>query len=71
MSATFAMMCCSLRVAVHSVDPRLPVLSLKTLTSHRDSTTSLWAVTLAAKLFVALWLIAGMLATAGVCGLRA
>ena len=71
MSATFAMMCCSLRVAVHSVDPRLPVLSLKTLTSHRDSTTSLWAVTLAAKLFVAFGLIAGMLATAGVYGLRA
>jgi len=59
------------RNAVQSVDPRLPVLSLKTLTNHRDSTTSLWAVTLAAKLFVAFGLIAGVLATAGVYGLRA
>ena len=59
------------RNAVQSVDPRLPVLSVKTLTNHRDSTTSLWAVTLAAKLFVAFGLIAGMLATAGVYGLRA
>ena len=59
------------RNAVQSVDPRLPVLSLKTLTNHRDSTTSLWAVTLTAKLFVAFGLIAGMLATAGVYGLRA
>jgi len=61
----------SVRNAVQSVDPRLPVLSLKTLTNHRDSTTSLWAVTLAAKLFVAFGLIAGVLATAGVYGLRA
>ena len=59
------------RDAVQSVDPRLPVLSLKTLTNHRDGTTSLWAVTLAAKLFVAFGLIAGVLATAGVYGLRA
>jgi len=68
---TEAMTLKSVRNAVQSVDPRLPVLSLKTLTNHRDSTTSLWAVTLAAKLFVAFGLIAGVLATAGVYGLRA
>jgi len=61
----------AVRNAVQSVDPRLPVLSLKTLTNYRDSTTSLWAVTLAAKLFAAFGLIAGVLATAGVYGLRA
>ena len=60
-----------LRAALQSVDARLPVLSLKTMTSHRDSTPSLWAVTFAARLFVAFGMIAGVLATAGVYGLRA
>jgi predicted permease len=59
------------RAALQSVDPPLPVLSVETLTSHRDGTTSLWAVGLAAKLFVTFGLIAGTLATAGVYGLRA
>ena len=59
------------RAALEGVDPRLPILSLKTFTNHRDGTTSLWAVTLAARLFVTFGLIAGVLATAGVYGLRA
>jgi predicted permease len=59
------------RAAIQGVDPRVPVLSVKTLTNHRDSTTSLWAVSLAAKLFVTFGLIAGVLSTAGVYGLRA
>jgi predicted permease len=59
------------RVALEGIDPRLPVLSVETLTNHRDRTTSLWAVGLAARLFVTFGLIAGTLATAGVYGLRA
>jgi len=60
-----------LRAAIQSVDTRLPILSLKTMSDHRDATPSLWAVTFAARLFVAFGVIAGVLATAGVYGLRA
>src|SRR5262245_5316158 len=59
------------RAAIQSVNPRLPVLLLETLTNYRDGTTSLWAVMLATKLFMAFGLIAGILSTAGVYGLRA
>ena len=47
------------------------VLSLRTMTSHRDATLSLWTVTFAARLFIAFGVIAVVLATAGVYGLRA
>ena len=60
-----------LRAAIHSVDPRLPIVSLKTMSDHRDATPSLWAVTFVARLFVAFGVIAGVLATAGVYGVRA
>jgi predicted permease len=59
------------RAAIHGVDARLPVLSLRTMTNHRDVTPSLWALTFAAKLFAAFGIIAAALATAGVYGLRA
>jgi ABC-type antimicrobial peptide transport system permease subunit len=70
-AGTEARMLEPVRAALEGVDPRLPILSLKTFTNHRDGTTSLWAVTLAARLFVTFGLIAGVLATAGVYGLRA
>jgi putative ABC transport system permease protein len=70
-AGTEARMLEPVRAAIESVDPRLPILSVKTLTNHRDGTTSLWTVTLAARLFVMFGLIAGVLATAGVYGLRA
>lgn len=60
-----------LRAAIQHVDARLPILSLRTMTEHKDATPSLWVVTFAARLFVAFGLIAGVLATAGVYGLRA
>jgi len=60
-----------LRTAIQSVDPRLPIVSLKTMSDHRDAAPSLWVVTFAARLFVAFGVIAGVLATAGVYGLRA
>jgi len=59
------------KAAIQSVDSRLPVLSLKTMTAHRDATPSLWGVTFIARLFVAFGIIAAQLATAGVYGLRA
>jgi len=70
-AGTEARMLEPVRAAIQSVDPRLPILSVETLTNHRDDSTSLWAVALAARLFVAFGLIAGVLATAGVYGLRA
>jgi predicted permease len=59
------------RAAIQGVDARLPVLSVRTMTNHRDVTPSLWALTFAAKLFAAFGIIAAALATAGVYGLRA
>ncbi len=59
------------RQAIHEVNPQLPIVSLKTLTEHRDSSASLWAVFLAAKMFGAFGAIALVLATVGVYGLRA
>ncbi len=59
------------RQAIHGVNPQLPIVSLKTLTEHRDSSASLWAVFLAAKMFGAFGAIALVLATVGVYGLRA
>jgi predicted permease len=61
----------TVRAAIQNADARLPLLSLRTMTNYRDATSSLWAVTLAAKIFVAFGMIAGVLATAGVYGLRA
>jgi predicted permease len=59
------------RRAIHDVDPRLAILSLRTMTDHRDVTPSLWAVRLAARLFTSFGVVALTLATAGVYGVRA
>jgi putative ABC transport system permease protein len=61
----------SVRRAIHRVDARLPIVSLRTMTNHRDASTSLWAVFLIAQLFAAFGTIALVLATVGVYGLRA
>jgi predicted permease len=61
----------AVRQAIHDVDDRVAVVSLKTMTNHRDNSASLWAVLLAAKLFGAFGTIALVLATVGVYGLRA
>jgi predicted lysophospholipase L1 biosynthesis ABC-type transport system permease subunit len=61
----------SVRQAIHRVDARLPIVSLRTLTNHRDASVSLWAVFLMAELFAAFGTIALVLATVGVYGLRA
>jgi predicted permease len=59
------------RQSILDVNPQLPIVSLKTLIAHRDSSASLWAVFLAAKMFGAFGAIALVLATVGVYGLRA
>jgi putative ABC transport system permease protein len=68
---TEARMLAAVREAVHGVDQRLPILSMRTLTEHRDASGSLWAVALATRLFAAFGIIALVLATVGVYGLRA
>ena len=59
------------RQTIRRVDARVPIVSLRTLTNHRDSSVSLWAVSLLAQLFAAFGAIALVLATVGVYGLRA
>jgi ABC-type antimicrobial peptide transport system permease subunit len=61
----------TIRQAIHQVDARLPIVSLTTLTTHRDTALTLWAVLFAAELFAAFGIIALVLAAAGVYGLRA
>ncbi len=56
--------------AIQAEAQPLPILSVRTLTEHRDRSTSLWVVVFAARLFVAFGIIALVLATAGVYGLR-
>jgi ABC-type antimicrobial peptide transport system permease subunit len=59
------------REVIQEVDPRLPVLSMNTMTAYPDGSPSLWAVMLGATLFAAFGLIGLVLSAAGVYGLRA
>ena len=61
----------SIRRAIQSEARPLPLVSLRTLTEHRDRSPGLWIVIFSARLFAAFGLIALVLATAGVYGLRA
>jgi len=60
-----------IRRAIQAESSSVPILSLRTLTEHRDRSPSLRVVILAARLFVAFGAIALVLATVGVYGLRA
>ena len=60
-----------IRRAIQAEAQPLPILSVRTLTEHRDRSSSLWVVVFAARLFIAFGIIALVLATAGVYGLRA
>ena len=57
--------------AVRGVDPRLPILSVQTLSAHRDMTATLQVMLIAVRGFSAFGTIALLLAVAGVYGLRA
>jgi predicted permease len=57
--------------AIQAEAQPLPIVSVRTLIEHRDRSPSLWVLRFAARLFVAFGVIALVLATAGVYGLRA
>jgi ABC-type antimicrobial peptide transport system permease subunit len=60
-----------IRAAVEAEERPLPIVSLRTLTEHRDRSPSLSILVFAARLFTAFGLTALGLATVGVYGLRA
>jgi putative ABC transport system permease protein len=59
------------REVLRSVDGRLAVLGVRTMTAHRDGTPDLFGVMLGATLFAAFGLIGLVLSAAGLYGLRA
>jgi predicted permease len=56
---------------IKAVDQRLPVLALKTLRDHRDSSIYMWIARTGANLFVTFGLAALLLASIGVYGVQA
>jgi predicted permease len=69
--ASEARMLDTIRQTIRSVDERLPIESLQTLTTHKENSTGLWGVIFIAGLLAAFGIIALTLATVGVYGLRA
>jgi ABC-type antimicrobial peptide transport system permease subunit len=61
----------AVRRELHQVDPRLPIVSMRTMTEHRDASILSWSVRVAAGLFSAFGVLALLLATIGVYGLKA
>jgi putative ABC transport system permease protein len=61
----------TIRRELRALDPRLPVLSMKTMADHRYRSISEWSVRAAATMFATLGGLALLLATLGVYGLRA
>jgi predicted permease len=61
----------AVRRELHQVDPRLPIISMRTMTEHRDASILSWSVRVAAGLFSAFGVLALLLATIGVYGLKA
>jgi len=66
-----AAMLAAIRGELLRVDDRLPIVSAKTMTQHRDRSLTEWAVRAAATLFSAFGALALLLATLGVYGLKA
>ena len=56
---------------LRQIDPKLPVLTARTMTTLRDASISEWSIRAAAWLFSAFGLLALFLATIGVYGLKA
>ncbi len=61
----------AVRQELRLLDDRVPVLSLRTMTEHRDASISVWMVKTAAALFTAIGLAAVFLALVGVYGVKA
>jgi putative ABC transport system permease protein len=61
----------TIRREIRSVDSRLPVLALKTMRQHLDSSIELWVVRTGAQMFVIFGGVALLLAMVGLYGVRA
>jgi putative ABC transport system permease protein len=61
----------TVRREIRAVDPELPVLSLKTMRMHIDSSMDLWIVRMGARMFVIFGGVALLLAAIGLYGVRA
>jgi predicted permease len=61
----------TVRSEIRAVDPHLPVLALKTMRTHMDSSFDLWVVRMGANMFVIFGGVALLLAAIGLYGVRA
>ncbi|MCG8454693.1 MAG: ABC transporter permease, partial [Holophagales bacterium] len=61
----------SVREEIRAVEPSLPVLSLRTMVEHRDSSVVMWMVQTGGKVFTALGALALFLALVGIYGVKA
>ncbi|MGA8102376.1 MAG: ABC transporter permease [Candidatus Acidiferrales bacterium] len=61
----------TVRSEIRAVDPHIPVLALKTLRMHMDSSVDLWIVRTGARMFVIFGGVALLLAAIGLYGVRA
>ncbi|MFI5302108.1 MAG: FtsX-like permease family protein [Polyangiales bacterium] len=66
-----AMMLSAVQRELHQIDPRLPVLLARSMTSHRDASFGEWSVRTGATLFSTFGGLALLLATIGIYGLKA
>ncbi len=66
-----AAMLATIRETIRSIDPALPVLTLKTMRDHRDESLFLWLVRAGAQVFSILGGLALFLALVGVYGVKA
>jgi ABC-type antimicrobial peptide transport system permease subunit len=66
-----AAMLADIRNELRRVDARLPITAAKTMVQHRDRSITEWAVRAAATLFTTFGVLALLLATIGIYGLKA
>jgi ABC-type antimicrobial peptide transport system permease subunit len=64
-------MLAAIRGELLRVDDRLPILAAKTMTQHRDRSLTQWAVSAGATMFSTFGVLALLLATIGIYGLKA
>jgi len=69
--ATEATMLQTIRREVRAVDERLPILTAKTLTQHRDTSVFYWAVKAGARIFTIFGAVAVFLAVVGLYAVKA